>query len=51
MGASETGARLAVERNDIDKEAEDTVDKDEIEPEMSFFINQEVVKLSKPLLQ
>ena len=37
MGASETGARLAVERNDIDKEAEDTVDKDEIEPEMNIF--------------
>ena len=51
VDASESGARMAVARDDIDKEAEDTVDKDEIEPEMSFFINQEVVKLSKPLLQ
>ena len=37
MGASESGVRMAVARDDIDKEAEDTVDKDEIKLEMSFF--------------
>ena len=37
VDASESGARMAVAREDIDKEAEDTVEKDEIEPEMSFF--------------
>ena len=37
VGASESGVRMAVARDDMDKEAEDTVDKDEIKLEMSFF--------------
>ena len=35
MGASESGARMAVRMDNIEKEAEDAADNDELEPAMS----------------